>query len=129
MEYWTIGNQNITSNINLLTFPKSGQTAQFFSKVTSLTSLTRSLGDYLILEVIPNQSNTQTKWDFYFTCMDTFDCDLCLYDYLNTPYKIQSTSITGITGSCFSIYVSFNLSGCTSSAITDSELINKLRQI
>ena len=122
LEYWTIGNQNITSNINLLTFPKSGQTAQFFSKVTSLTSLTRSLGDYLILEVIPNQSNTQTKWDFYFTCMDTFDCDLCLYDYLNTPYKIQSTSITGITGSCFSIYVSFNLSGCTSSAITDSDI-------
>lgn len=122
LDYWTIGNQNISSNINLLTFPKSGQTSQFFSKVTSLTSLTRSPGDYLILEVIPNQSNTQTKWDFYFTCMDTFDCDLCLYDYLNTPYKIKTSSITGVTGTCSSMYVSFNLSGCTSSAITDSDI-------
>jgi hypothetical protein len=122
LEYWTIGNQNITSNIELLTFPKSGQTSGYLSKVTSLTSLTRSLGDYLILEVIPNQSNTQTKWDFYFTCMDTFDCNLCLYGYLNTPYKIQSSSITGITGSCSSMYVSFNTSGCTSSVITDSDI-------
>jgi hypothetical protein len=122
LEYWTIGEQNITSNIDLLTFPKSGQTGQYLSKVTSLTSLTRSLGDYLILEVIPNQSNTQTTWDFYFTCMDTFDCNLCLYGYLNTPYKIQSSSITGITGSCSSITVTFNLSGCTSSAITDSDI-------
>ena len=122
LEYWTIGQQNITSNINLLTFPKSGQTIQYLSKVTSLTSLIRSSGDYLILEVIPNQNNPQTNWDFYFTCMDTFDCDLCLYDYLNTPYKIKSTSITGVTGSCSSIAVSFNLSGCTSSAITDSDI-------
>ena len=122
LEYWTIGGQNITSNINLLTFPKSGQTSQYLSKVTSLTSLTRSLGDYLILEVIPNQSNTQTTWDFYFTCMDTFNCNLCLYGYLNTPYKIQSSSITGLTGSCSSMTVSFNVSGCTSSAITDSDI-------
>jgi hypothetical protein len=122
LEYWTIGNQNNTSNIDLLTFPKSGQTSEFLSKVTSLTSLTRSSGDYLILEVIPNQSNTQTKWDFYFNCMDTFDCDLCLYDYLNTPYKIKSTSITGVTGSCSSITVKFDISGCTSSAITDSDI-------
>ena len=122
LEYWTIGGQNITSNIDLLTFPKSGQTSGFLSKVTSLTSLTRSVGDYLILEVIPNQSNTQTKWDFYFNCMDTFDCDLCLYDYLNTPYKIKSSSITGVTGSCSSITVRFDVSGCTSSAITDSDI-------
>lgn len=122
LEYWTIGQQNITSNINLLTFPKSGQTSSYFSKVTSLTSLTRSLGDYLILEVIPNQNNPQTNWDFYFTCMNTFDCDLCLYDYLNTPYKIKSTSITGITGSCSSIMVQVKVSGCTESTIKNSDI-------
>jgi hypothetical protein len=122
LEYWTIGNQNITTNVNLLTFPKSGQTPSFFSKVTSLTSLTRSPGDYLILEVIPNQNNTQTKWDFYFTCMDSFDCNLCLFDYLNTPYKIKSTSITGITGSCSSITVRFDVSGCTENSIVNSDI-------
>ena len=122
LEYWTIGNQNNTTNVNLLTFPKSGQTNAFFSKVTSLTSLTRSPGDYLILEVIPNQNNTQTKWNFYFTCMDSFDCNLCLFDYLNTPYKIKSTSITGITGSCSSITVGFDVSGCTSNSIFNSDI-------
>ena len=122
LEYWTIGGQNITSNINLLTFPKSGQTIQYLSKVTSLTSLIRSSGDYLILEVIPNQNNPQTNWDFYFTCMDTFDCDLCLYDYLNTPYKIKSSSITGVTGSCSSITVRFDVSGCTSNSILNSDI-------
>lgn len=122
LEYWTIGDQNNTTNVNLLTFPKSGQTNAFFSKVTSLTSLTRSPGDYLILEVIPNQNNTQTKWDFYFTCMDSFDCNLCLFDYLNTPYKIKSTSITGITGSCSSITVRFDVSGCTSNSIFNSDI-------
>jgi hypothetical protein len=122
LEYWTIGNQNNTTNVNLLTFPKSGQTSEFLSKVTSLTSLTRSPGDYLILEVIPNQNNTQTKWDFYFTCMDSFDCNLCLFDYLNTPYKIKSTSITGITGSCSSITVRIDVSGCTSNSIFNSDI-------
>jgi hypothetical protein len=54
--------------------------------------------------------------------MDSFDCDLCLYDYLNTPYKIKSSSITGITGSCSSIEVNFDVSGCTQSSITNSDI-------
>jgi hypothetical protein len=122
LEYWVVGNNLTSSNINLLTFPKSGKTSSYLSKVTSLTSLTRSPGDYLILEVIPNQNNTQTNWDFYFTCMDNFDCDLCLYDYLNTPYKIKSSSITGITGSCSSIRVNYDLSGCTTNSIQNSDI-------
>lgn len=122
LEYWEIGQDVSFSNINLLTFPKSADTASYFSKVTSLTSLTRSPGDYLILEVIPNQNNPQTNWDFYFTCKDTFDCDLCLYDYLNTPYKIDSLSITGVTGSCSTIDVKLTLSGCTTNSITNSDI-------
>jgi hypothetical protein len=122
LEYWAIGGDLSTSNINLLTFPKSADTIGYFSKVTSLTSLSRNSGDYLILEVIPNQFNTQTVWDFYFTCMDSFDCDLCLYDYLNTPYKIKSSSITGITGSCSSLTVKFDVSGCTQNSIQNTDI-------
>lgn len=122
LEYWAIGGDLGTSFTNLLTFPKSADTADYFSKVTSLTSLSRNVGDYLILEVIPNQNNTQTNWDFYFTCMNTFDCNLCLYNYLNTPYKIKTSSITGVTGSCSSIIVSFDMSGCTENAIRNSDI-------
>jgi hypothetical protein len=121
LEYWTVG-LNTSTNISLTTFPKSGKTNSYLSKVTSLTSLTRNVGDYLILEVIPNQFNTQTNWDFYFTCLETFNCYLCLFDYLNTPYKIDASSITGITGSCSTISVYFDVSGCTTNSVSNSNI-------
>ena len=123
LEKWLIGFDNNNTNINLLTLPKSGKTANYFSKVTSLTSLVRNTGDYIKLEVTPNPNNEQTNWDFYFTCKNTFDCDLCLYDYLNTPYKIKKSSITGVTGSCSSIYITFDVSGCTQNSINNSDVV------
>ena len=131
LEYWTIGTgSTLNSNINILTIPKTGRTdfwsspdPSYFFKVTSLTSLTINPGDYLILEVIPNQSNSQTNWDFYFTCLDSFDCSLCLDSYLNTPYKIKTTSITNVSvGSCGESTIQFDLSGCSSSQIRSSDL-------
>ena len=123
LEYWTIGGQNITSNIGLLTLPKSGLTSNYFSKVTSLTSLTINPGDYLILEVIPNSSNPQTNWDLYFTCLSTFDCSLCLDSYLNTPYKIKTSTITNISeGSCGERRIKYSLSGCSSNQIQSSDI-------
>jgi len=131
LEYWTIGTgSNLISDISLLTLPKSGRTANYvtpdpsyFFKVTSLTSLTINSGDYLILEVIPNQLNTQTNWDFYFTCLDSFDCSLCLDSYLNTPYKIKTSSITNIIpGSCGQSTIPLELSGCSTSQINSSDL-------
>jgi hypothetical protein len=123
LEYWTIGGQNITSNIGLLTIPKSGQTSNYFSKVTSLTTLTINSGDYLILEVIPNPSNPQTNWDFYFTCLDTFDCSLCLDSYLNTPYKIDTSTITNTSeGSCGQRRIRFSISGCSDNQNFSSDI-------
>jgi hypothetical protein len=130
LEYWTIGTgSTLTSNISLLTIPKSANTVNFtspdpgyFFKVTSLTSLTINPGDYLILEVIPNQSNSQTNWDFYFTCLDSFDCSLCLDSYLNTPYKIKIDTITNTPGSCGENVIRFYLSGCSTSQIYSSDL-------
>ena len=125
LEKFYVG-QNTQTNFNPLILPKSAATSGYLVKVTTLTSLNRNPGDYLILNVTPNPNNTQTNWDFYFTCLDTFDCDLCLYDYLNTPYKIQSSSIIGVTGTCSSIDVSFNLSGCTTSSLSNSDIYKYL---
>jgi len=123
LEYWTIGGQNITSNINVSTIPKSGQTSNYFSKVTSLTSLTINPGDYLKLEVIPNPNNPTTNWDFYFTCLDTFDCSLCLDSYLNTPYKIKTSTITNISeGSCGERRIKYSVSGCSFNQIQSSDI-------
>lgn len=127
LEYLTTGLSSPTfvNNISLLTLPKSASTntlTSFVSKVTDLSNLTTSAGDYLKLEVIPNPNNPTTNWDFYFTCLDTFDCSLCLDSYLNTPYKIQSSSITNILGTCGLNTIVFNVSGCTTSAITNSDI-------
>ena len=132
LEYWTIGTgSTLNSDINILTIPKTANPStyaspdpSYFFKVTSLTSLTITPGDYLILEVIPNQSNSQTNWDFYFTCLDSFDCSLCLDSYLNTPYKIKTSSITNLALSCGQRNLYFDLSGCSSSQIRSSDLWN-----
>jgi hypothetical protein len=114
LEYWTIGGQNITSNIGISTIPKSGQTSTYFSKVTSLTTLTINPGDYIKLEVIPNPNNPTTNWDFYFTCLDTFDCSLCLDNYLNSPYKIKTSTIANTSeGNCGQRRIKFSVSGCS----------------
>ena len=122
LEKWVVGNNLTSSNNNLLTLPKSGKTSGYLSKVTSLTSLTRNTGDYIILEVTPNPNNTQTNWDFYFTCKNTFDCNLCAYEYLNKPYKIKASSIRGITGDCATIRVDFDISGCTENSMNNIDI-------
>jgi hypothetical protein len=113
LEYWTVGT-NVVTAASLTTLPKSASTSLFISKVTFLTGLTRNSGDYLTLEVTPNQLNTQTTWDFYFTCLDTFDCSLCTDNYLDTPYKINKSTITvGSPSNCGERTIVYQLSGCT----------------
>jgi hypothetical protein len=122
LEYWVLGGDLPNSNVLLTTLPKSGNTSEFFSKVTSLTSLDRNVGDYLILEVIPNQTNPRTDWDFYFTCLEAFDCDLCLYDYLNTPYKIKADTIVINSNSCGRASVQYYYSGCTYNQLYSTDI-------
>jgi hypothetical protein len=122
LEYWVVGVETLT-NVNLTTFPKSATTNYYVSKVTSLTPLSRNIGDYLILEVIPNQNNPQTNWDFYFTCLNTFDCSLCIDSYLNTPYKIKTSTIINLpSGNCGDRTISYKVSGCTDNQIMGSDI-------
>lgn len=123
LEYWTVGSTNNVTNASLTTLPKSANTSSFLSKVTSLTALTRNFNDYLTLEVIPNQFNTQTTWDFYFTCLDTFTCTGCTTNYLNTPYKIKKSTVSvGSPDACGLRYLSYQLSGCTVDEIYNSNI-------
>jgi hypothetical protein len=101
---------NLSPNVN----PKSASTGNFdvfYAKVTCLTAFTYSSGDILILEVIPNPTNTNTNWTLKFECLEVFDCTNCIFD---TPlYKIVESSITGITGTCNTLNVSYSVSGCS----------------
>jgi hypothetical protein len=126
LEYYNVGNDNSTTDFSNNLNPKLVRNSLYsqqpgFNRVTCLTGLTRSVDDYLVLEITPNILNFKTDYDFYFTCLETFNCDTCFNNYLNSPYKIQGSSITGITQSCNRLYISFNTSGCTTSDIENTD--------
>jgi hypothetical protein len=126
LEYFNVGADNLSTNFSDTINPKLTKTYLYsqqpgFNKITCLTGLTRSVNDYLVLEITPNISNFKTDYDFYFTCLQNFNCQTCLDNYLNTPYKIQGSSITGITQSCGRIQLRFNVSGCSTSNLINSD--------
>lgn len=50
----------------------------FLKKVNSLTGFSITDGDYIIFEIIPNQTNINTDWYLNFKCLDSFDCESCI---------------------------------------------------
>jgi hypothetical protein len=109
-----VGSNLSTSNFSLTLIPKMADTIginRYIKKVSCLTGLTRNINDTLRLEVIPNSANTQTNWDFYFQCLNTFDQNPCIIS--NSPYKISASTITSTTGSCNTNNISYFISGCT----------------
>ena len=109
----TVGSNLISSDFSLNKFPKSADTVAssiYLKKVTCLTGLTRNIGDSLRIEVIPNQFNNETNWDFYFTCLNGFSQDTCILN--NFPYKISASTITTVTGGCNTNTISFSVSAC-----------------
>jgi hypothetical protein len=124
-----IGSNLSQSNFNINVTPKSAApwfNTTYIKKVTCLTGLTRNVNDYVRMEVIPNTANTQTNWDFYFTCLDTFNQNTCIQS--NNPYKIIKSTITSQTGTCNSSSVSFQVSGCSKNNVDDftKYLVNEL---
>jgi hypothetical protein len=111
LEYWDVGGELPSVQVRPQTLPKSAATSNYLTKVTCLTGLTINDNDLIIMEISPNTGNTQTNWDFYFTCLESFNGTYCDNPL---PYKLIKSSITGITASCDRIYVNFTLSGaCT----------------
>jgi hypothetical protein len=114
LEDMIIGSNPTTSNFSLSTAPKTADTLSssfFVKKVICLTGLTQNINDSIRLEVIPNSANTQTNWDFYFTCLNSFDQNPCIIT--NVPYKISATTITTTTASCNTNVIQFVVSACT----------------
>ena len=111
-----------STNLAYSAFPRSADTYDFFAKVTCLTGFTITEGDYISVEITPNPTNQNTKWDFYFTCLETFDCTSCLDNFKNTPYKIVLSSITSNLVSCNRSSVFFTFSGCTLNQLSQSDI-------
>jgi hypothetical protein len=116
-----VGADLTNSNLTNSAFPKSADTYDFYAKVTCFTAFTITEGDYITVEITPNSTNQNTKWDFYFTCLETFDCTSCLDNFKNTPYKIVLSSVTSNLVSCNRNQVIFDISGCSSNELSTSD--------
>ena len=109
-----VGSNLTSSDFSLSKLPKSADTFSpiyFVKKVNCFTGITQNINDTIKLEVIPNSANTQTNWDFYFNCLNTFDQDTCLLN--GSPYKISASTINSATGLCNTNIITFKISGCT----------------
>lgn len=101
--------------------PKIITSELLIKKVTCLTGLTINEGDYISIEVIPNQIFYNTKWDFYFTCLETFDCSTCYDQFQNSSPKIDLSTIEVNLLPCDQVSVYMQVSGCnyTNTVTTD----------
>jgi hypothetical protein len=128
------GPLNLNSNIDyrVTTLPKKyvfGNTSQasnnYFMKVINLSNFVINNGDYLIIEVIPNQTQNQTSWDLYFTCLERFECDSCIQQYYPYPYGqeiILSTITSSSSFTCNLLNVNFTVTGCSANILANEDI-------
>jgi hypothetical protein len=122
IEYINLGLSVVgDSDLSINTIPKrleTGTSTSYYAKPLNLTNFNINNGDYLIIEVIPNTGITQTSWDLYFTCLETFDCDTCLET--NIPFKISASTLSfSVDPTCNILNVNGKVIGCPSYANED----------
>jgi hypothetical protein len=112
LEYISIGSDTGNENYQIDTMPKVTYLSTL-KKVLCFTGLTRSVDDYLLISVIPNQTNNATSWVVKWKCLETFDCSMCIDTHRNSPYKIIGSSIKHTSGSCNTFGLNLTISGCS----------------
>jgi hypothetical protein len=108
-----IGSGVGTPNVGVNTNPKLINSDQFIKKVTCLTAFTINEGDYITIQITPNPANYNTQWDFYFTCLEKFDCETCYDQFQNNSPKIDLSSVSVTELPCNRVQIFMNMSGCT----------------
>jgi hypothetical protein len=129
LDYWSVGNNNVFTINSLTSFPKVAVTSDIFpdigeafGKVICLTGITRSVNDYLIIDIIPNQLNNKTNFKLKTKCLISFNCDTCFDNFYNNSIKIIQNSITSSNLGCNRVNVNLSLSGCSDTQLSTSDL-------
>jgi hypothetical protein len=130
LDYWSVGNNNtFNTTTSLTSFPKVSKTSNIspdrteaFNKVICLTGITRSINDYLIIDIIPNQLNNKTNFKLKTKCLISFNCDTCFDNFYNNSMKIIQNSINYSEPVCNKVVVNLRLSGCSETQLSTSDL-------
>jgi hypothetical protein len=122
LEFSDVGFNIPNSNYSLTINPKLVRTFGFqYKKVTNLSNIIRSSGDYLLIQITPNPTNLRTNFESAFQCLDTFDCSSCWDTYNTQPQQIISGSVSASTDTCNIVSVRFKASGCSISSVQDTD--------
>jgi hypothetical protein len=110
-------------------FGSINETNNYFNKILNLSNFVINSGDYLVLEVIPNPTQNQTSWDFYFTCLENFNCETCVNNYISYPYG-QQIILSSITSTfnfeCNRLDIYLTLAGCDVSTLLSEDIFKYL---
>jgi hypothetical protein len=117
-----IGSGIGTSNVGVGTNPKLINSDYFIKKVTCLTAFTINEGDYITIQITPNSEIQNTKWDFYFTCLETFNCETCFDQFQNSSPKIDLSTINVNVLPCNRVNIGMNISGCTFQGFINTDI-------
>ena len=121
LEYYQVGNELFFTNFSNNQNPKLVKTYGGFPyvKVTNLTNIIRSTNDYIVIDIIPNITNSKTNFTLNLECLDEFDCSICWDSYANSVTQISG--ITSNIDSCGKLTVNFRVLDCNWSSITLSD--------
>jgi len=121
LEFSDAGFNIPSSNYSLTINPKLIRTFGPIKKVTNLSNIIRSSGDYLLIQITPNPTNLRTNFESSFQCLDTFDCSSCWDTYNTQPQKIISGSVSSSADTCNIVSIKFKVSGCSISSVQDTD--------
>lgn len=72
--HWVNGADGGTQNVT--TDPARYSSSNVMKVVTPLTQFTFAAGDYLLIQIFPSATQSNTNWDFGCRCLDTIDCNI-----------------------------------------------------
>ena len=121
LEYYQVGNEIADTNFSNNQNPKLVKSYWdgAYVKVTNLTNIVRSVNDYIVIDIIPNITNSKTNFSLKLQCLDEFDCSICWDSFANTPTQISG--ITSSVDSCGKLTVTFKILDCVWSSLTTSD--------
>ena len=116
-----IGAGSFSTNVLVGTNPKIVNYASFVRKVTCLTAFTINEGDYVTINITPNNINNNTIWDFNLKCLESFDCTTCYDQYENSLAKIITATTTSFLQSCGRSSLILPTNVCSLSSFSQSD--------
>jgi hypothetical protein len=130
LEYLELGGDvpTIVSVPNIV--PKKFNSTLGFKKILTLTSLNRTIEDYLIIEITPNEINYQTIWSLYLKCLTSINCTHCTDQFINQPYKLNGTpgDTYPTVSTCNSLNVNTQIQACTQDSLYNTDIYKYLSE-